>query len=112
MVIFVASSLQFSMNIHDNLKKKQKSQRNCISFFILFSTFHIPHKNLTISEGRGLHILGWDKAIFSYVSKRLLSIDASNGPVLVNDMQMDRAKTTNLFEGEDFMSLTRKNTNS
>ena len=64
MAIFVTSSPQFSKNFHDNLKKK--SQNKMISFFILFSTFHISHKNknLTISEGwgGGLHILGWDRA--------------------------------------------------
>ena len=49
------------------ITRKIKSKNQFISFFILFSTFHIFHKNLTSSWGRGegLHILNWDEALKS-----------------------------------------------
>ena len=61
------------------ITRKMKIEKKYISVFILFSTFRIFHKYLTISGGeggRGLHILSWEKAyiLVNYVHRERLCI--------------------------------------
>ena len=54
---------QSSMNFHPKLEK-WKYQKKCISFFLLFITFRIFHREMTFFEvGAGMHNICWKKAV-------------------------------------------------
>ena len=66
---FCTQTPQFSMNFHNN-SKNINCKKNVISFFILFSTFRIFHKNRTIWDS--VHI--FHQQIHIYVRKKLWKI--------------------------------------
>ena len=62
MVIFVISvTSPHFFNEFFMITQRIKIRNFFTSFFILFSTFRILHKNLTTPEVGSLHILNWEK---------------------------------------------------